>query len=703
MARKTKEMPITILEAVDNLTSMAEVSPDEMKKSAPKWLDPKSETKTLSTVKNTFKTLRGYLENVSQDEMQMKDIETQKGLKAIMVLADEATEKLDSFGTLFKKQKISELSEVKDLKTFYMKKIMKRFEQNLELEKAWQEEWGEEGNVLDIERKGLKDLETVKRDRNYELFYIRGEDGRPFFNKNLIRHIKLVTNFDEILEFPEGEDPLLRIKIVQDRDAHISAAEIRETNHSLIEQFTHHSAQYKEDPFIRFLSKATMALFLAANPRNLVQNATGKISLRYMVDFHAFIREALQLTEYQKLISDPPDENSVYHLALTLLHRYCSGLFLRIGERNEMSSLVNRMISGPLKKKKAPRSKNSSLAIWNGLLDAHDQIHSLLEKYPNGPLMKTLDLFNQRDDVVGFDPIGQENLPAKQFTFNYDEFSCDCIRLPSPTFQKIINKAEIVEEFKAFLRDLTRRKDHKSHLLINLQDKTSWEEHARCKAIEEAAQNAEFSKILHVVTLPKNTDFYYQSETYLEMHDVKDFKAAFIDQINSGETCGFAFPKSLQKEIRSFSSKCFDLIHKLFFSSNKALSRKNRMDFIEIFYQMLIFKCIDIYRPSVMSLTCKDALDIGPTATLALFGSMKLLSSNPEFTDDENDFMKIALFTPSLIVRERVIETGRLSRLVSAISVIHAECEGNRKKIVKALQALYGYPLFDEIETKIDS
>ena len=47
-----------------------------------------------------------------------------------------------------------------------------------------EEEWaGEEEGTG--ERQGHKDLETVKRDKEYELFFLKKEDGRPFFNREL--------------------------------------------------------------------------------------------------------------------------------------------------------------------------------------------------------------------------------------------------------------------------------------------------------------------------------------------------------------------------------------------------------------------------------------------------------------------------------------------------------------------------------------
>jgi len=62
----------------------------------------------------------------------------------------------------------------------------------------------------------------------------------------------------------------------------------------------------------------------------------------------------------------------------------------------------------------------------------------------------------------------------------------------------------VIEEFKGFLRHIEMKKGVEKHLLFNLQDRTSWEEHARCQALEDLEHHAEFNNQLVVVTLPKN-------------------------------------------------------------------------------------------------------------------------------------------------------------------------------------------------------
>jgi len=136
-AKKDQEM--SIMDAVDNLSGMAELDVAVEKEGEAvgvkknlhklKDLEEAEKEETLSTVKGTFKTVHKYLEHVySKDKEQLKDRDMQRGIKAIMVLADEAADKLDKCTSLFKhtykEGKVSEIKEYKDLRSFYSKKIL---------------------------------------------------------------------------------------------------------------------------------------------------------------------------------------------------------------------------------------------------------------------------------------------------------------------------------------------------------------------------------------------------------------------------------------------------------------------------------------------------------------------------------------------------------------------------------------------------
>ena len=706
---KKERFPITIMEAVDNLSSMAEMDIEEVEEMQVnegvrlhgiQWIDPRDRAKTLDTVKGTFRAVHEYLEHIyKKDKQQLKEIEMQKGIQSIMQLADEAAEKMDRCSSLFKRtyeeSSVSHLKEYQDLKEFYLNKITKRFEKVLEKEEAWQQEWEQiESNVLDIERVGLKDLETVKRDRQYELFSILDEEGNPFFNRNLLRHIKLVSNFDEVIQELEGDDPLLRIKLVQDKQMHDIALEVKEKIAPVLKKFYKNALKHKEIKIVMLMNKVIMALFLAANHRNLLQNASGKSCIKYFEDFQCYLREFMGSGEYQRLIAlSQQQRDPLMTDIISLIHMLCYHFFNRMATPQEMIGFIYQLIEKKGVAKKIKNTSKNSVSFWNKLLDDHEVIRSLLLKYPNGPLFKTLDVFKNREAQEGFDPIGQGNMPCNLYKLKHSSYKTDCLRIPCPTSQEKINQAEVIPEFSGLLRYYSSNKKVLRHLLINLQDRTSWQEHSRCQVLEEMQKKAEFTKSLVVVTLPKNTDFYLQTSDYLKENNAKSFMKQLKDQVESGEACGFYFPPSIvKKEIRSFVTKIVSLIHKTFFSEKNVLSRRNRLDFIEIFYFFLTLKLLDILRPDSFSFTCKDALDIGGSMNGGFYAFIKLLGNQFIWEEKEKDFLLWMFFGPPLLIRERAVDLQRLHRTISALSVLSAELEIDRKGVTSSLENLYDFP-----------
>lgn len=719
MAKKPKDDEMTIMDAVDNLSGMAELDIEVEKEGESRGvkkdlhqlmsLKPEEKEQTLSTVKGTFKTVHKYLQHVYQkDKEQLKDMDMQRGIKAIMVLADEAADKLDKCTSLFKhtyeEGTLTEIKEYKDLRSFYMNKIVKRFQEVLASEAAWEEEWGAEEEQIDIEKLGLKDLETVKRDKEYELFYIRKDDGRPFFNRNLLRHIKLVSDFDEVISGVEGEDPLLKINIMLDKEAQAVAENIRDDVKNELGDFFADAIQHKEVPIVGDVIKLTMSLMLACNPQNLIQHTMGKMCIRYLKDFHSFLREILSSPEYHRLISHSIEEtDKLSRTLIYLIHAYAYAFYTRMGSQKEFQEYYKNLVKSAYDGELPPQRKEiETLSFFSDIIDNHDVVTRVLKKYPSGPLFKTLDIFHERDEEEGFDPIMQGNPPYQLFTLTSESFDAKCLKLPCPTFHAHINKAKVIEEFKGFLRHIETKKELEKHLLINLQDRTSWEEHARCQALEELENQAEFNKQLVIVTLPKKSDFYYQADTYLSVDSAEDFIHLLEEQVSSGEECGFYFSGKIdKKKLGTFVKEVIPLIHTHFFGKKSKLERNERLNFIEIFYMLLCLKILDLTRPDTFSFTCKDGVDVGATTNAAFLAMIKQMSQNPKWNLEEQDHLLWVLNGPALSVRERLVDYQRLSRMLSAMGVF---CEGfakGQEKLKKALEPLYEYPLLRKIQCKI--
>ena len=701
--KKRNRPELTVMEAVDNLSSMAEldelswrkreeeIAPEEEVGHAVRWVNPKNQEKNKEVVKETFRVIHNYLNHIyEREQSELEDQKTQRGIQAIMVLAGEAAQKMGKFTHLFKEKhgekEELQIKEYRDLQHFYLTKIVQRFQEKLEAEESWQKEFGALEGDLDIERRGLKDLEMVRKDKRYELFYIQKEDGRPFFNRNLLRHIRLVGEFDEILATVEREDPLVRTRGVQDREMQAAAEDIVKRSALALEDFYREGGmRHKDRELISNLNRAVMALMLAANPRNLIAHTAVKSCLSYFADFHLFLRKVLICPEYFEMIAYPSQENNrLTKAAMTLCEVLSAGFFTRWGRKGEAIALIRR-----LSKAKTPESsdKMPARSFWSAILEENEQMQDELKRFPNGPLLKTLDVFREELENQGFDPFLMGNYPAQLFRSLSKELDMSVIRLPSPTRQTMIHKAEVVEEFESFLRFLAKGK---RCLVIQLQDRTSWYEHARADVLEKLQRKAEFAETLTVVTLAKNTDFYFQTDAYYELSSAELFLENFFQQIESGESCGFYFPPLLQtKEVKEFCKELLRKIHQQFFQAKETLTRKNRLDFIELFYLFFTMKLIELIRPDVLSFSCKDGIDTTAAASAAFYAFLRELTTLSPWTKEEREYLLWMIYSSALIVRERLIDPQRLSRFVSALSTFQVEFEANREKILDSFKELY--------------
>lgn len=718
MAKDPLSNDPNILEAVDNLSSMAEIDVDQLKLEKEsslgdglevgraRWFDPKSEEKTYESVKNTFKTVHKYLEHVySKGHAELKDVDMQKGVQSILHLAREAASKVDRCSGIFSKGKkqtsITDCREFKDLEEFYEKKILKRFQEVLASEEAWKEEWEKEGDALDIERKGLKNLETVTRDRDYELFYIAREDGSKFYNRNLIRHIRLVANFDQLIGDLTGDDPLVRVRIVLDKEGMQSAMAIKRGALSQINSWLKGAKHHKDAPLVEDLHKALMALLLAANPRHLVGQTTGKNCLSYFIDFQTYLREVVTHVDYKSIIDNPPEDlDHFFYRTTTLIHTLCFYSLIHQIDQSEAYSFFAKIVDHE-STEISKMSHSNSISFWNQMLDDHEAIYLKLKQFPSGPLFKVLDVLQNQEEEVAFDPYLEQARPLVLYHLHYKQSEAACLRFPCPIEQKIIDKAHVLEEYKGALRHLIDRKQGEKVFLVNLQDRTSWQEFARCKALEDLRMSGEFNQCMYYLNLPKNTDFYLQSDIYVTNNKASDFKQLLLDQVISGPECGFCFPIGIKvEEIQEFSKTAIERIHEHFFAKQELLSRKNRLDFIEIFYHFLILKIIDGISPDFIGFVCKDGVDVSSATTTSFYGFIKMLSQEEGWKEEEKDFFRMITFTPALLIRERVIDIQRLSRVVSMLSVMTGAIETEKTAIIKDFSKLYSEKLFQHLFVK---
>lgn len=654
MVIKTKNSEVlSVEEAMENLALMVSIDLEnppsvallprkrlavgEKRGAAVRWLSSEGEGPIVDVVDMTYQIIYQHIMSLID-----KEALEEGGVAPLMALISESAQKMEAYlvdriGHPLQTPLV-ELASYQELKRLY---------------REWSAAKKEEG----------QELESIRRDRDYELFVIRKENGRPYFDVNLLKHVKMVCGFEGgALE----DDPLLRIRSLIDRDLQTSARQMLTEVYPWLQKYYALPKEVKQHALAQRLGMALLALFLASNPQNLIQNCSGKSSLQYFEDFHQLLRSALETSEYKKWIAYSLDMMHETNICMQLAHELCHSLFYRLGGiKQELLGFIHRMMHQGESRAQLPPDSS-----WlNRLLIEDQSLRTLLVEFPNGPLFKILDLV--RLGTMGFDPIGQDNRPLRLYQMKKKGRHIDLLRMPSPTRQVELPRVEVIEEFYGFLQSLKTRGG--KHLLINLQDRTSWKEENRALALEALGRNAEYNQQLVVVTIPKDGEFYHQTGSFLNTENARVFIDSFKKEMKKNDS-GWFFPKMIwDMELETFIDQTLTMIHAHFFHHAKQLSRKNREDFIELFQQFVILYLIDRVEPMSVSFTCKDGVDVGAMEGAVFFAFLMFLSGKTIHTTEEIDFLRLLMYAPALLVRERGVDAECFYRGLSVMEHLNVD------------------------------
>lgn len=711
---------MSILEAVDFLSSLSEIdvtispralSVEEKDSLHPhRWLDQNLIAKNQEIVSQAFVSIHHYLQEIqAKHPEQLKDSHILKGLQSILAILDEAVEKIEKFTDLFKEspnlESLMDLEEYRKLQEYVTAFILPHFS---EMPEYWEEDLGvQEEELIGVSKKGLRDIEDTKEDKLYDLFYIRKEDRKPFYDYDMIRRLKLLYDFDQIVELNEEENSFIRIRQLQDKDFYQKASSILQGSSYLIGSFYKEAMKMKGVPLVASMNKTLMALMLAANPRNWhnaslsQESRLFKSSAEYFGDFHFYLREVLHSAEYKKMLTVRSESaHPLFQNCFLLIHKLCSAYFLTVSLQKETVSFIRRMIhiGSKMAQVKEPSGKNPS--IWKELLWEDDSIRQVLQKQPNGPIRQIVESFLRGDIGKGWDPLSHKNIPTHLFTLLGKGKEVAFLRMPAPLMQKSIQIAEVPSEFEAFLKGCLMGDKHQKFLLVNLQDRTSWEEHPRSEALEVFSKKEDVVRVFSLIGLPKKTDFYFQKEDYQELNEAGLFMEQLVEQFEGREQCGFYWPDAYVSESNAFAKASISMIHSVFFDKRKKLTLVERQSFIEIFYFFLILKAIDLFHPDYMALSCKDSIDTGAAASGSFFSFLRLMISDTPWKEEEKDLLLWILYAPALFFRERAIQKADLRRFVDTIGVFQEGIIAKKSLLLKECKKLYQEAFWESIEIK---
>ena len=716
MKRRPERLSLTVEEAVDNISTIMEMEPnaslamglvegkkivigiEDFSSDAILWLGPDSMDILTDVAKVSYSTIHKYLEAMYKNpETPWEDEKTRKGIQSLMLLVGEAAHNFEEYLKVLSikdpRRSLLQSVEYKRLQEYYLQKITKKLPFSPEGKEEWQEEWkdNDEGVIIDLDMGSSVDFESLRRDQEYELFYIHNDEEKPFFTHQLLRNVKLVCDFDEeALEMED--DPLLQIRYMKDKDLQASAKQIIKSIKADIQKFYKLKVSIWQHELASLIHKALLALMLSSNPRNLIAHTHHKNCIEYFSDFYTILRRCLICHEYQQFMAYPERIKTPQDKAMVrLIQRLCKALFFRVGGiKEEMLGFIYRLIRKGEEKSKKKTKKSPSL--WTELIEVDEKIRKILSMFPSGPLCKDLDVLRaQESEYIYFDPLIQDNLPSYKYELSLNDLTFGVLHLPSPTRQHLISKASIAWEFACWMR--CNLEEKQNHLMINLQDRSSWKEAARCHALEEMSLQAEYRRYLRIVSLNKNTPFYNQRGQYLNIQDAKEFISSVKEELTDLHNLAYYYLRVMKdKNYTDFVAKLIDFVHKEFFEGKKQLVRSERQNFIEIVYHFIVLKVIDLVKPETISFTCKDSLDTGAAMTGSFYGFYHLLKGT-KWQKKEKDFLLYLFYAPALVVRERPIDSTRLFRALAFLSCIEEAVKKNRANILKEMKKLFGFSL----------
>lgn len=729
-SNKNQGSGLTLAEAVEKLSQIADLEitaegellrkPVSSEKPLPQrsihWLQYRDVDQTMKVIKDTFRTVLDYLHFIdSQEYTAAEQPAAFERIKAMMGLVGDAAKKLDRYKKLFRHNVASvvDLQEYRELQEFFLNRLAPRVVKMADdlpshlvagiaegQAKLVAKHKKKERDAVGKSKHTFVDLELIRQDSAYELFFLRREDGGRFFNPRLIQNIKLVSNFGTYVDKEKQVDPLADLKEQQELVVHHSAKHILRSARRPLEKFLKHAKLLKKSPLAQQFKKALMALMLAASPANL--NGSKRNCIDYFKDFQELLQGCLKMSDYHKLVVYRPHKNDlVSYITLNAIEVSCMALYTQLGGFKELVGWVHSRLYKAHVEFPGFYVSATKHPLWEQLKGDYQAFSRWMKWHPNGAVVKLLEAI-QEDKCKEFTPIRQGNLPSQLFSLYLPGSKCSVVRLPSPTQQECIHKAAILDEFKAFLRACNHESKIRKCLIINLQDRCSWQEEARSFAIEELGQQGSFSKHLFVATIPKDGDFYHQLGDYA----VESFESiAFIDKIKqlllgheAGQKSACYYSPSLKKQLSpSFVEQACQIIWTLFFGARPSLNRQERLNFIEMIHFFLQLKMIDLIQPDLVGILSKDGLDTAVTNSASLYVISKLIQQG-RLSESDREYLDLLLYAPIALYRERLLLKEGFKRMVHLIKAFEEVREvmgqaGLRAQLYAGFKALYSMPM----------
>lgn len=324
----------------------------------------------------------------------------------------------------------------------------------------------------------------------------------------------------------------------------------------------------------------------------------------------------------------------------------------------------------------SPKEKAFAFHILTGvnLTGAHrDYLQTLwskndeeIESTPSSDLLKeALHVLEQTPTLASYiknhssirDLLGEGFLSS----FLFDAKGVSYLHLTLPLIvNKELNSETVDPIFLGYLRHL--KQTGQRHLFVNLR--------SRLDILEALANSDEFNEVLSVITLDKNSDFYWQENGFEELSDAGEFKKQYALQILDKNNDVFYFPESWFDEGWALTVQdIIDGVHEDYFESKLILDIQERQAFMELTLTKLIEAAKEMVNPNFVNLTCRFTNDRGPSQYTLDYVYTILKTKGNLTVEEKRNFLAYFYISP-IVAHNRAPHDYRMNRLAKAIEIL---------------------------------
>ncbi len=264
-----------------------------------------------------------------------------------------------------------------------------------------------------------------------------------------------------------------------------------------------------------------------------------------------------------------------------------------------------------------------------------------------------------------FDPNLLGNIPFQTFELQAKNgkaikvFRCANLAKDEERSGNRLVRASDGEQFNLYF-DACRR-EGKKHLYVNLMKRKSEGENETVRSEVIESLEADYPGTLNVVSLDRNSRFYFQSGPYFNQSQAENFKAEFKTHLRNDRS--FYWSSELDQQTWPAElDTMIEEIHATYFQSAEQLSHEQRQAFIEFTYCTIIDTLIAKLEPDSCNFSCKSCIDRGGL-TNAIMYMYYLIKKQGVIQPEQFNYLLYLTFLPALLVGNRQIQQVYLQRL----------------------------------------